>query len=92
MDFIENDDKIMNVKMVNKNNNIILLTEKKVILLEVDDIGYNIKKVKEINLKDLIKDEKIENYQNKFFDYEGKLFHLCINKEDNKIININSIL
>ena len=92
MDFIENDDKIMNVKMVNKNNNIILLTEKKVILLEIDDIGYNIKKVKEINLKDLIKDEKIENYGNKFFDYEGKIFHLCINKEDNKIIKINSIL
>ena len=79
--------------MVNKNNNIILLTEKKVILLEVDDIGYNIKKVKEINLKDLIvKDEKIENYDNKFLDYEGKIFHLFINKEDNKIITINSIL
>ena len=79
--------------MVNKNNNIILLTEKKVILLEVDDIGYNIKKVKEINLKDLIvKDEKIENYDNKFLDYEGKIFHLFINKEDNKIIKINSIL
>ena len=93
LDFIENDDKIMEVKMVNKNNNIILLTEKKVILLEVDDIGYNIKKVKEINLKDLIvKDEKIENYDNKFLDYEGKIFHLFINKEDNKIIKINSIL
>ena len=93
LDFIENDDKILEVKMINKNNNIILLTEKKVILLEVDDIGYNIKKVKEINLKELTdKDEKIENYDNKFLDYKGKIFHLFINKEDNKIIKINSIL
>ena len=95
LDFIGNDEKIVNIKMVNKNNNFVILTDKKVVLLDVDDIEYNINKLKEIELKDLIKEEKenFEIYDSKFFDYEGKVFHLYINNEDdNNIIKINSIL
>ena len=77
--------------MVNKNNNMVLLTNKKVVILEVDYISYNITKIKEINLKDLIQEEKIEKYESKFFDFEGKIYHLYINNENNKIIKINLI-
>ena len=91
IDFIEDDENIVNIKMVNKNNNIILLTNKKVIILEVDHINNNIKNIKEIKLKDLIKEEKIEKYESKFFDYEDKIYHLYINHENNKIIKINVI-
>jgi hypothetical protein len=92
LDFTENDEKIVDVKMINKNNNIVLLTNKKIILLAIDDNKYIIEKIKEINLKDLIKEENIDKYDSKFFDFEGKVYHLCINHEDNKIIKINSIL
>lgn len=92
MDFIENDEKIMNYKLVNKNNNIIISTDKKVIVLEIDDIKYNMKKIKEIQLKDLFKEEEIEKYDSTFFDYNGKIYHLCINQDDNKIIKINPII
>ena len=91
LDFFENNEKIINIKMVNKNNNMILLTNKKVVILEVDDISYNIKKIKEILLKDLIQEEKIEKFDSKFFDYEGKIFHLYIYQENNKIIKYNLI-
>ena len=93
MDFIENDETIMSYKMVNKNNNLVLLSDKKVIILEVDDIKYNIKKIKEILIKDLIEEEKKDNITSKFFDYEDKIYHLYINEDDNnKKIIINSIL
>ena len=92
LDFIENDEQIVDVKMINKNNNIVLLTNKKIILLVIDDNKYIIEKIKEINLKNLIKEENMDKYDSKFFDFEGKVYHLCINQEDNKIIKINSIL
>ena len=97
MDFIENDETIMSYKMVNKNNNLVLLSDKKVIILEVDDIKYNIKKIKEILIKDLIGEEKKDdlNLSSKFFDYEGKIYHLYISEkkdDNNKNIIINSIL
>ena len=92
MDFIENDEIIINYKMVNKNNNIIISTDKKVIVLEIDDIKYSVKPTKQIELKELFKEEKFEKYDSTFFDYNGKIYHLCINKDDNKIIKINPIL
>ena len=78
LDFIENDENIFDVKMVNKNNNIVILTDKKVVLLDIDDTKYNINKLKEIDLKVLIGEEKgnFEKYDSKFFDYEGKVYHL----------------
>lgn len=85
LDFIGNDEKILDYKMVNKNNNLILLTDKKVFILEINDIDYNIKKIKEIEINE-------EKFDSKFFDYEGKIFHLYINKDDNKIIKINTII
>ena len=71
LDFIENDEKILDVKMINKNNNIVILTDKKVVLLDVYDIKFNISKLEEIELKELIKEEKeeLEKYDSKFFDY-----------------------
>ena len=92
MDFIENDETILEYRMVIKNNNIILLTDKKVVVLEIDHIKYNIKTTKEIPLKDLFKEEEKEKYDSKFFDYEEKMFHLCINKDDIKKIKIKPIL
>lgn len=92
LDFIENDEQIVDVKMINKNNNMILLTNKKVILLDIDDSKYKIEKIKEISLKDLIKEENMEKFDSKFFDYKEKVYHLYINHEDNKNIKINSIL
>ena len=92
MDFIENDEKIMNYQMVNKNNNIIISTDKKVIVLEIDDIKYSVKPTKQIELKELFKEQKCEKYDSTFFDYNGKIYHLCIDKDDNKIIKINPIL
>ena len=91
IDFIEDDEKIVNIKMVNKNNNMVLLTNKKMVILEVDHISYNITTIKEIKLKDLIQEEKIEKYESKFFDCEGKIYHLYINNENKKIIKINLI-
>ena len=92
MDFIENDEKIMNYQMVNKNNNIIISTDKKVIVLEIDDIKYSVKPTKQIELKELFKEQKCEKYDSTFFYYNGKIYHLCIDKDDNKIIKINPIL
>ena len=91
LDFIENDENILDIKMINKNNNMVLLTEKKIVILEIDDISYNVKKIKEIMITDLIKDEKIEKFDCKFFEYKGKIFNLLISLDNNKIIKINSI-
>ena len=93
MDFIENDETILTYKMINKNNNLVLLSNKKIIILEIDDLKYNVKKIKEILIKDLIGEEKKDDLKSKFFDYEGKMYHLYISEDDNnKKIIINSIL
>ena len=101
MDFIENDETILTYKMVNKNNNLVLLSDKKITVLEIDDSKYNIKKIKEILIKDLIeediknkdKNKDKDDLSSKFFDYEGKVYYLYISEEDNnKKIIINSIL
>ena len=89
LDFLEDEENILGVKMINKNNNLVLFTNKKIVILEIDDIAYNVKAVKEILLTELIEEEKIEKYDFKFFDYKGKVFNLIINLDNHEIIKIN---
>ena len=89
--FLEDEENMLSVKMINKNNNLVLITNKKIVILEIDDIAYNVKTVKEILLTELIEEEKIEKCDFKFFDYKGKVFNLIINLDNHEIIKISSI-
>lgn len=83
LDFLDKE-KIFEVKALNKNENIIIKTEKNIFIIKIDDTKYTMEKIKEI-----IVDNKIEK---KFFDYEGIIYQIELNLENEKIISINSIL
>ena len=77
LDFLNND-KILEVKILNKNEYILIKTSKKYFLIKIDDEKYNIEKIKEM--------ENIEGkIENKFFDYDGNIYKIEINLEKNNI-------
>lgn len=83
LDFLNND-KIIETKILNKNENILIKTSKKFFLIKIDDEKYNIEKIKEM--------ENIEGkIENKFFDYNGNIYKVEINLEKNNINSINII-
>ena len=79
-------EKIMEVKTLNKNECVIIKTEKKFFVVKIDGDKYEIEKVKEIDNNGISNGEKIEN---KFFDYNGKIYHIeiCLNNYKIKAIN-----
>ena len=84
MDFL-NEEKILEVKMLNKNEYIMIKTSKKFFVVKIDEDKYEIEKIKEIvNNK--------ENIENKFFDFNDKIFDIEINSVKNEINAINTLL
>ena len=84
MDFL-NEEKILEVKMLNKNEYIMIKTSKKFFVVKIDEDKYEIEKIKEI------KNNK-ENIENKFFDFNDKIFNIEINSVKNEINAINTLL
>ena len=84
MDFL-NGEKIMEVKMLNKNEYIVIKTSKKFFVIKINDTKYEIEKIKEI-------ENNKENIENKFFDLNGKIYYIEINQEKNEINAINTLL
>ena len=83
LDFLNND-KIIEFKIFNKNEYILIKTNKKFILIKIDDNKYKIEKIKEI--------ENIEGkIENKFFDYDENIYKVEINLEKHNINSINII-
>ena len=99
MDFLINGEKILEVKCLNKNEILMMKTDKKIILLKINDEKYEINMIKEIE-KEKNKDNnngdkenKIEEkLEDKFFDYEGNTHHLLLNTDDHTIQKINLII
>ena len=88
MDFLKNE-KIIEVKTLNKNEYVIIKTEKKIYMVKIFDDEYKAEKIKEL---DIIKenDDK-EKIENKFFDFNGIIYMIEINLDKNKINAINTI-
>ena len=84
MDFL-NGEKIMEVKMLNKNEYIVIKTSKKFFVVKIDEDKYEIEKIKEI-------ENNKENIENKFFDFNDKIFNIEINSVKNEIDAINTLL
>ena len=88
MDFLKNE-KIIEVKTLNKNEYVIIKTEKKIFVIKIFDDEYKAEKIKELdNIKENDDKEKIEN---KFFDFNGIIYMIEINLDKNKINAINTI-
>ena len=84
MDFL-NEEKILEVKMLKKNEYIMIKTSKKFFAVKINEDKYEIEKIKEIvNNK--------ENIENKFFDFNDKIFDIEINSVKNEINAINTLL
>ena len=82
MDFLKNE-KIIEVKTLNKNEYVIIKTEKKIFVIKIFDDEYKAEKIKELdNIKENDDKEKIEN---KFFDFSGIIYMIEINLDKNKI-------
>ena len=84
MDFL-NEEKILEVKMLNKNEYIMIKTSKKFFVVKIDEDKYEIEKIKEI-------ENNKENIENKFFDFNDKIFNIEINSAKNEINAINTLL
>lgn len=87
MDFL-NEEKILEVKMLKKNEYIMIKTSKKFFVVKINEDKYEIEKIKEI-------ENNKENIENKFFDFNDKIFNIEINpvkNEINAIILVNSNL
>ena len=88
MDFLKNE-KIIEVKTLNKNEYVIIKTEKKIFVIKIFDDEYKAEKIKELdNIKENDDKEKIEN---KFFDFNGIIYMIEINLDKNKINAIKNI-
>jgi len=81
-----NKEKIVEVKTLNKNEYVIIKTDKKIFVIKIDDNKYEIEKVKEIDISE-VKD-KIEN---KFFEYNEHIYQIEIYINNYKIKSINNI-
>ena len=84
MDFL-NEEKILEVKMLKKNEYIMIKTSKKFFVVKIDEDKYEIEKIKEI-------ENNKENIENKFFDFNDKIFNIEINSVKNEINAINTLL
>ena len=84
MDFL-NEEKILEVKMLNKNEYIMIKTSKKFFAVKIDEDKYEIEKIKEI-------ENNKENIENKFLDFNDKIFNIEINSVKNEINAINTLL
>ena len=84
MDFL-NEEKILEVKMLNKNEYIMIKTSKKFFVVKIDEDKYEIEKIKEI-------ENNKENIENKFFDFNDKIFNIEINSVKNETNAINTLL
>ena len=77
------------MKTLNKNEYVIIKTEKKIFVIKIFDDEYKAEKIKELdNIKENDDKEKIEN---KFFDFNGIIYMIEINLDKNKINAINTI-
>ena len=81
-----NKEKIVEVKTLNKNEYVIIETDKNIFVIKIDDNKYEIEKVKEIDIRE-VKD-KIEN---KFFEYNERIYQIEIHIDNYKIKSINNI-
>ena len=79
-------EKIMEVKTLNKNEYVIIKTDKKFFVVKIDGDKYEIEKVKEIDNNGISNEEKIEN---KFLEFNGKIYQveICLNNYKIKAIN-----
>lgn len=84
MDFL-NEEKILEVKMLKKNEYIMIKTSKKFFVVKLNEDKYEIEKIKEI-------ENNKENIENKFFDFNDKIFNIEINSVKNEINAINTLL
>lgn len=84
MDFL-NEEKILEVKMLKKNEYIMIKTSKKIFVVKINEDKYEIEKIKEI-------ENNKENIENKFFDFNDKIFNIEINSVKNEINAINTLL
>ena len=84
MDFL-NEEKILEVKMLKKNEYIMIKTSKKFFVVKINEDKYEIEKIKEI-------ENNKENIENKFFDFNDKIFNIEINSVKNEINAINTLL
>ena len=84
MDFL-NEEKILEVKMLKKNEYIMIKTSKKFFVVKINEDKYEIEKIKEI-------ENNKENIENKFFDFNDKIFNIEINSAKNEINSINTLV
>ena len=84
------DEKIIEVKTLNKNEYILIKTNKKYFLIKIDDIKFNIEKIKEI---DIIEENNNKGkIENKFFEYNDKIYQVSFDIDNNQIKAINNII
>ena len=86
-----NGDKIIEVKTLNKNEYILLKTNKKYFLIKIDDTKFNIEKIKEIDIISENNNNK-EKLESKFFENNCKIYQVLFDLDNNKIKEINDII
>ena len=85
-----NGDKIIEVKTLNKNEYILLKTNKKYFLIKIDDTKFNIEKIKEIDI--ISENNNKEKLESKFFENNSKIYQVLFDLDNNKIKEINDII
>ena len=86
-----NGDKIIEVKTLNKNEYILLKTNKKYFLIKIDDTKFNIEKIKEMDIISENNNNK-EKLESKFFENNCKIYQVLFDLDNNKIKEINDII
>ena len=85
-----NGEKIIEVKTLNKNEYILLKTNKKHFLIKIDDTKFNIEKIKEIDI--ISENNNKEKLESKFFENNCKIYQVLFDLDNNKIKEINDII
>jgi hypothetical protein len=86
-----NGEKIIEVKTLNKNEYILLKTNKKYFLIKIDDTKFNIEKIKEMDIISENNNNK-EKLESKFFENNCKIYQVLFDLDNNKIKEINDII
>ena len=86
-----NGEKIIEVKTLNKNEYILLKTNKKYFLIKIDDTKFNIEKIKEMDIISENNNNK-EKLESKFFENNSKIYQVLFDLDNNKIKEINDII
>jgi len=86
-----NGEKIIEVKTLNKNEYILLKTNKKHFLIKIDDTKFNIEKIKEMDIISENNNNK-EKIESKFFENNCKIYQVLFDLDNNKIKEINDII